>query len=290
MKLKVVWFVSSGMRSWEKRLLLDLAEALVPQVGSLKIFSPDVARWEGSPPLFSWSDRDLIGRARTFLVEGRLWHFWGQAPLWARALSLRASLVHTQWRDLGPWRGLASTIVPCSCDGARTRLLPLFRSRPLWGGEGPLRSSSEGAPLVVLALPKGRPSPAWAEELTPRPALLGGGVGDSELMPLWRERGGVLLLPSVTADLSWVAAQGALLGVPTLARSSPALDELLGPEGYIAMRGDDGESWRRALDSLRVAVPPVTASARRRLEERYSAQSAVEGLLGLYGHLVERAS
>lgn len=290
MPLKVVWFVSSGMKPWEKRLLLDLAEALVPRVGSLKLFSPDVAGWEGLFPLLSWRDRDFVSRAKTLLVEGRLWHFWGQAPPWARAVAFRAGLIHTQWRDLGPWRGLASTIVPCCCDGSGVRLSPFFRSRSLWLGETASARSSEGTPLHVLALPKGRPVPSWAESLSPSPVLLGGGLREEELLPLWRERGGVLLLPWVTADLSWIAAQGALVGVPTLARPGAALDELLGSEGYVPVRGDDGESWKRAAASFRDGLPPVAAAARRRLEDRYSMESAVGGLLGLYGRLVEVAS
>lgn len=297
MSLNVVWYVSSGLKVWEKKLILDLAEIVEPLLTSLKLYGGDGQGWEGTLPVFSWQDRSLFRRGRAFLAEGGLWHFWGQAPAWARGLSLRASVVHSQWRDHGPWRGLPSTVLPAVPDDTQALVLPFFRSRSLWSSaEGPALHD-RGGPVTAVALPQGRTAPQWAEDLRPQPTFVGGlhgrgtergGVLERDLFPLWRGRGGALLLPLVTTDLAWLASQAALLGIPTMARSSALLDACLGSEGYVVVRGQDGDAWARGLDDQgRGELPPVAAAARRWIEERFCEEKARKALLDLYGHLLE---
>ncbi len=295
MSLNVVWYASSGLRPWEKKVLLDLAEALAPAVASLKVYAADAQGWEGAFSVLSWKNRDLLSLGRTLFTEGRLWHFWGQAPSWARALALRAGVVHTQWRDFGPWRGSMSTMLPVSPEGGAARLSPLFRSRSLWLSEEGTSPSAGGEPLAILALPMGRSLPDWSDGLHLTPVPLGSdargerrGLLEREILSRWRERGGALLLPWVTADLAWLAVHGALLGVPTLARRSSFLDECLGSEGYVAVRGSDDVGWRSALEaSGDPDGPPAAAAARRWVEGRFSGPTAVDRLLALYGQIVE---
>ena len=79
-----VWFVSGFKQPWEADVISNLAEALKNRGMSLQVYSKGGTARLNVGEVMSWNSLTFFERMAAILFGGKLWHLWGDAPLWTR--------------------------------------------------------------------------------------------------------------------------------------------------------------------------------------------------------------
>ncbi|GHS95767.1 hypothetical protein AGMMS50276_12610 [Synergistales bacterium] len=278
-----IWFISGFHKPWEASVVANLAGVL------------NVARkTEGMPPLrlyiaggtgnfrvagaLSWKSLTFLERMSTILFRGGVWHLWGDAPFWWKFIRLRARTVHTSLEDKPNWMGHPTRLFAEQADCGESVIRPTFEVRVSLASSMTEKQSNEkqsvgkSSAIVIMDEPQNLPNELDVEVVFPTDSSVASAVA---------------LFAEDSPSGAILAAYLTMQGIPVIAGSSlkgrSYLRSVLGSDGYIALKSRDVDGWRVALSDA--AGEPgrfASASARRFLNENYSAASALESLAEIY--------
>jgi hypothetical protein len=224
--------------------------------------------------VLSWGSLNFFERAALVLFRGRLWHLWGDAPLWWRWVRLRARTVHTSLDTHPRWWGHPTRLFAEQASDGESLVVPAFEVKVAWmdGGGG---EDFQPDALLLAA----EPSEVQREAL----AEIGESVSLNALgSPSSLKKGKALFIDG-SPSYVLLAAYLTLQGVPVVAKNTPLVRAVLGSGGCVVPGGDGKEDWKKAFrEVMSEAGRSASASARRFLKANYSASAAGESLETLY--------
>ncbi|MDR2527541.1 MAG: hypothetical protein LBD04_00785 [Synergistaceae bacterium] len=274
-EIDCVWYVSGFRRPWEAAVVSNLAAALKGRdflTRSLRVYvSGGTANFHVDGVL-SWNSLTFFERAALVLFRGRLWHLWGDAPLWWRWVRLRARTVHTSLDARPKWRGHPTRLFAEQARDGESLIVPAFEAKVAWADGG---GGEEPQALLLAVEPSEVQREALAEmgiEIIP--------LNTPDVSALSLKKGRALFIDDSPSN-ALLAAYLTLQGVPVAARDASLIRAVLGPGGYTTPEGDGKEDWKKAVgEAMSEAGRSASASARRFLKTRYS--TAGESLETLY--------
>jgi len=227
----------------------------------------------------SWDSLTFFERMKAVLFRGKLWHLWGDAPVWWGLVRLRARTVHTSLGTEPHWRGHPTRLFKEQAGDGENRILPTFESKGAWTDFSHSLPGGERDEAVLI--PSWNEDAGTCQEISEAWTSLLAETADGRF-----KRSHVLVVDG-TPSSALQAAFMTMRGVPVVARDAPLIREVLGPGGYIAAppAGDAGKKaeWKRALEiAASDAGRSISATARRFLKENYGATAAAESLESLY--------
>ena len=281
MSLSLVWYVSGFKQPWEAYVIGNLAEALKARGVSLRVYAKGGTAHFHVEGVMSWNSLTFFERAKAVLFERKLWHLWGDAPLWWGLVRLRTRTAHTSLSTKVRWRGHPTRLFKGQANEGENRILPTCGQKAAWTDSEHL---DEPGPVLI---------PAWNEDARTRKDILEAWASilaeATDLVEATEERFTQTKIFVVDGSPSG-ALQAALMtmrGVPVVARDAPLIKEVLGPKGYVAAPANDKpeskSDWKSALlAAASDAGRSCSAAARHYLIENYGAAAAAESLENLY--------
>ncbi|MEA3283718.1 MAG: hypothetical protein U9Q00_01905 [Synergistota bacterium] len=294
-----VWFLSGKLRPWDLMSLGFTARQLGLEGTRLTVIS-ESGFFPGSlVEVVSWNGQDALARGLTLLFRGNAWHLWGCAPRWWPVISTRALTVHSFKDPEQRWCGHPSVFSGIAAEADPNSWRPAFERDLSWGQPG----DSHGDPMALVVFPSSMSRPdRRAIEVLQRGVGLpiakltdqggaftgaSGAIDDGDAVRFLSGRGRLLILPGVDLSSAILAGFAALYGVPTVAPWSPILDDLLGIDGYIALRKDVPIPSGEELIDERGKTAAV--AARHRIILNFTPEASALSITNMYKALSEGA-
>ncbi|MCL2010186.1 MAG: hypothetical protein FWG71_06520 [Synergistaceae bacterium] len=271
MNLSCVWYVSGFKQTWEADVIGNLAEAMKSRGVSLRVYAKGGTARFRVGEVMSWNSLTFFERMKTVLFRGKLWHLWGDAPLWWGLVRLRARTVHTSLSKKPCWRGHPTRFFKEQASDGENRILPTFEPKAAWTDSW---GSDEPDAALILA---------WDKDPDTRQDILESWTSVSDTDDEKFKHCKILVVDGSPTN-ALQAAFMTMRGIPVVARDAPLIREVLGPGGYIAApQAGDRPGWEKALsDAALDAGRATSATARRFLKENYGARAAADSLESLY--------
>lgn len=272
-----VWFVSKTARPWERALIGNMASAFRARGAALSLYVDGGVAEVEAEGAQSWNALTGIERiSQALFSRRRLWHLWGEAPLWWGLVRLHSRTVHTSFEARPSWRGHPTRFFPEPTREGEALLIPTFNSRIS-------RIDCEDTASIVY-LRADAASRALAYVLRERDLT----ATDLETFSFSASAAGngVFLAGPSPSDALRAAAL-TMYGWVTAGLMSTSLNALLGGEGYVHVSDDTEEAWSVALETA-VSAPgrAAAAAARHFIQDRCSADRSVDSLIAVYSNVL----
>ena len=273
-----IWYVSGFRQPWEADVISNLAEALKKRGVLLQVYSKGGTARLNVEDAMSWNSLTFFERMKAVLFGGKLWHLWGDAPIWWGLVRLRARTVHTSLEATPRWRGHPTRLFKEQAGEGENRILPTFESKAKWTDFSHSLPEDEQNEAVLI--------PNWNED-----ADTGKDISEAWTSLLAEAADGRfkrshVLVVDGTPSSALQAAFMTMRGIPVVARDTPLIREVLGPGGYVTAppAPEYRSEWKKALEiAASDAGRSISATARRFLKENYGVAAAAESLENLYG-------
>ena len=276
---KYVWYVSGFNQPWETDVISNLAEALKNKGVSLRVYAQGGTAHLNVENVMSWNSLTFFERVKAVFSGRKLWHLWGDAPLWWGLVRVRSRTVHTSLCTNPQWKGHPTRLFKEQARQGENRVQPTFEPKAAWADFSHSNTHSQlndewDEPVLI---------PAWNDAGTCSViieswAYLVAKTGDE-----CSKRSRILVVDDTPSN-ALQAAYMTMRGVPVVAKDAPLIRETLGAEGYVAApSSNDKAEWEKALSTAASDVGrSVSAAARYFLKENYPAAAAAESLENLY--------
>jgi len=270
-----IWYVSGFKQPWEADVISNLAEALRNRGVSLRVYVKGGTAHMRVEEVLSWNSLTFFERMKEVLFGGgKLWHLWGDAPIWWSLVRLRARTVHTSLSAKPSWRGHPTRLFKEQAQHGENRILPTFEPKAAWTdfSDSWLNDELDHAVLIPALDNAG----AYKEILASWASIA---ETDDESF----HHSKVLVADGAPSNVLHAAFM-TMRGVPVVAWDVPLIREVLGPGGYVVAppQGDRSE-WKKALLAAASDVGRSnSAAARRFLNENFASANAAESLESLY--------
>ena len=278
MKLSCVWYVSGFRQPWEADVIGNLAEALKARGVFLRVYVKGGTASLHVEEVMSWNSLTFFERMKAVFFGGKLWHLWGDAPLWWGLVRLRARTVHTSLSAKPRWKGQPTRLFKAQASDGENRILPTFEPKAAWTADFS-RSWLDDERDEALLIPAWGKDAKTCKDIVETWDVLLTEAGDERFA-----RSKVIVVDGTPSNALYAAFM-TMRGVPVVAQDSSLIREVLGPGGYVAApESDDKSEWKKALSTAASdAGRSISAAARRFLKENYGTSAAAESLESLYG-------
>ncbi|MBQ7544069.1 MAG: hypothetical protein IJT02_03910 [Synergistaceae bacterium] len=249
------WYISSSVSDILAQVIKDMAAALRSHSKDIDL---NVISAKDS------SFKPLTERVKNIFARKEIWHLFGRAPFWWRIVRLHSRTVHTLL-DGDKWGGWPSRFFSEGAKTGESVIFPVFDPLSTSGGEG----------KRAVFVRDGRKVPEGDYEVLDigqqilRPEALSGVYITNHTGPREAMRAGILTMR----------------GLAIASEKSGYLEEILGPDGYFVMNGED-DLPKIIRQGLGERGRHVAMSARHFLKSRRSHERCTDSLITLYRKVI----
>ena len=249
------WYISDSVSDILAQVIKDMANALRSHSKDIDL---EVISAKDS------SFKPVFQRAKNIFAKREIWHLFGKAPLWWRIVRLHLRTVHTLL-DGDKFMGWPSRFFTEGAKTGEAVIFPVFDPLSTGGGEG----------RHAVFVRDGRKVPEGDYDVLDigqqilRPEALSGVYITNHTGPREAMRAGILTMR----------------GLAIASEKSGYLDEILGPDGYFVMSGEE-DLPKVIRQGLGERGRHVAISARHFLKSRRSHERCTDSLISLYRKVI----